>query len=74
MLGRTEGAPAGLAALAEVAGEAADFRAYWATRAHLLVEVHDPVGAREAYERAAGLTADPAVAAFLLRRRPQHQG
>lgn len=70
VVGRTEGAPAGLAALAAVAGEAGGFRAYWATRAHLLAEVDDVAGAREAYERAAALTEDPVVAAFLLGRRP----
>ncbi|WP_420430388.1 RNA polymerase sigma factor [Hyphobacterium sp.] len=42
---------------------------YWATRAHVLKLAGDTDAAREAYGRAAGLTADPSVRAYLLARR-----
>ena len=46
----------------------AAYQPYWALKAHLLQEVGDVDGARGAYQRAIGLSEDPAVQAFLRRR------
>lgn len=80
------GAVARGAVLAEVAGPAtalaaldaleparvADFQPYWAVRADLLRRAGQDCGA--AYDRAAGLTADPALRRFLLARRSATPG
>lgn len=78
------GAEAGLAALDDVASDArlADYQPYWAARAGLLARLGDVDAAEQAYQRAIGLEADPAVRRFLLvrcaaaRRHPgtQHGG
>ena len=78
------GAEAGLAALDDVASDArlADYQPYWAARAGLLARLGDADAAEQAYQRAIGLEADPAVRRFLLvrcaaaRRHPgtQHGG
>jgi RNA polymerase sigma-70 factor (ECF subfamily) len=47
-----------------------DYQPFWALRAHLLPLLNRPAEARVALDRALGLTEDPAVRAFLLRRRP----
>ena len=47
----------------------ADYQPYWAARADLLARAGDAESAREAYDRAIGLEADPAVRRFLTRRR-----
>lgn len=63
-----EGAEAGLAALDRIAEEqatAADYQPYWATRAALLWRQGRHEEARRARTRAIGLSADPAVRAFL---------
>ncbi|MGA2045007.1 MAG: DUF6596 domain-containing protein [Roseiarcus sp.] len=67
----TRGAAAGLAALpvAEPGSRLAEYQPYWAARAALLARLGDAVGAREAYDQAIGLEADPAVRRFLQRRR-----
>jgi predicted RNA polymerase sigma factor len=71
------------AALAEAKGEAtglavldamnpqvaADYQPYWAVRAHLLQRLGKNAEARQAYDRAIGLAEDPAVRAFLMRKR-----
>ncbi len=65
--GESEGPTAGLAILATLPAErVAGYQPYWAVRAHLL-RCCGSGEAREAYERAAGLTEDPAVRAYLLR-------
>ncbi len=62
----TEGPETGLAILAALPAErVAGYQPYWAVRAHLLQRCRSGE-AREAYERAAGLTEDPAVRAYLL--------
>lgn len=67
--GEAHGPHAGLALLAELPEErVAGYQPYWATRAHLLATAGDIGPAREAYARAAGLSGDPGVRAFLLRR------
>lgn len=67
----TRGAAAGLAAL-PAPGEAsrlAEYQPYWAARAELLSRLGEIGDAREAYDRAIGLEADPAVRRFLQKRR-----
>ena len=68
-LSMTEGAPAGLAALDNIASPAVgDYQPYWAVRAHLLAERGELTAAREAYARAIGLSEDERVRAFLIAR------
>ncbi|WP_376087403.1 RNA polymerase sigma factor [Roseomonas sp. CCTCC AB2023176] len=71
-IGAARGAAAGLAALDGLAVEeparCAGYQPYWAVRAHLLAEA-GAGGAAEAYDRAIGLSEDPAVREFLLGRR-----
>jgi RNA polymerase sigma-70 factor (ECF subfamily) len=47
----------------------AQYQPYWAARADLLSRLGAHGGASEAYDRAIGLEADPAVRAFLQQRR-----
>ena len=65
------GAAAGLAALDPLADEPrfADYQPYWAARAGLLERAGHAAAADEAYRRAIGLEADPAVRRFLQQRR-----
>jgi RNA polymerase sigma-70 factor (ECF subfamily) len=44
------------------------YQPYWALKAHLLHQLDQPVAAREAYQRAIGLSEDAAVREFLLGR------
>jgi RNA polymerase sigma-70 factor (ECF subfamily) len=69
-LAETRGAPAGLALLDELAGDArlADYQPYWAARAELLARSGRRDEALAAYQRAIGLERDPAVRRFLQRR------
>ena len=66
VIGRTDGAAAGLAALPP-GGEA--FQPWWATRAELLMRAGDADGAVAAYERAIDLTENAVERAFLAHRR-----
>src|SRR6185437_15523750 len=61
---------AALALLDALSGDKrlADYQPYWAARADLLARSGDSEAALEAYDRAIGLEADPAVRNFLLRR------
>ena len=71
VVARVDGAPAGLAALDEVAGAepaSGRFQPLWATRAHLLAEAGDIDAARVAYDKARSLTTDPALREFLALR------
>ncbi len=70
-LAETQGLAAALAALGAVAGDPrlAAYQPYWAARAELLTRAAAHEAAREAYDRAIGLEADPAVRRYLLRRR-----
>jgi RNA polymerase sigma-70 factor (ECF subfamily) len=64
------GLEAGLAVLDAIeAGAVSSYQPYWAVRAHLLQEMGKTPGALDAYDRAIGLTEDPAVREFLLQRR-----
>jgi RNA polymerase sigma-70 factor (ECF subfamily) len=60
----------GLTALDLLAGDArlADYQPYWAARAGLLARTGETAAAAEAYRRAIGLEADPAVRRFLQRQ------
>ncbi|MFD6448945.1 RNA polymerase sigma factor, partial [Promicromonospora sp. NPDC060204] len=71
VVARVDGAPAGLAALDEVAAAepaSGRFQPLWATRAHLLAEAGDTEAARAAYVKARSLTTDPALREFLAQR------
>jgi predicted RNA polymerase sigma factor len=66
--GELDGPDAGLRRLAEIDDPAAArFQPFWTTRAHLLAAAGRGPEAVEAYRRAIELTADPGVAAHLLR-------
>jgi RNA polymerase sigma-70 factor (ECF subfamily) len=67
----TRGPAAGLRALDAVARDArlAEYQPYWAARAELLARSGNVDAAAEAYQRAIGLEADPAVRHFLQQRR-----
>jgi RNA polymerase sigma-70 factor, ECF subfamily len=69
-MGELEGPAAGLAALdaAAIDPRLRDYQPYWAARAALLARDGNP-SAADAYDRAIGLEADPAVRRFLQRRR-----
>jgi RNA polymerase sigma-70 factor (ECF subfamily) len=64
------GAGAGLELIETIDRAAvATYQPYWAVRAHLLRQAGDSAEAAEAYDRAIGLTEDPATRRFLLERR-----
>ncbi len=66
-----DGASAGLAAMSTLEAHAGivEYQPYWAARAELLARVGSHGESREALEIAIGLERDPAVRAFLERRR-----
>ena len=69
-LGEARDDEAGLAALDAIPpDEVATYQPYWALRGHVLKALGRAAEAGEAYERAIGLSEDPAVRAFLLGRR-----
>jgi RNA polymerase sigma-70 factor, ECF subfamily len=70
-IAETRGAAAGLAALDLIKDDPrlADYQPYWAARAGLLARAGKLAPAGEAYDRAIGLEADPAVRRFLQQRR-----
>ena len=70
-IAETRGAAAGLACLDALPpdGRLADYQPYWAARADLLARAAQVDAAEQAYERAINLEADPAVRAYLQRRR-----
>ncbi len=47
----------------------ATYQPFWAARAHLLRHLGRAAEAMESYDRAIGLTEDPAIRRFLLERR-----
>ncbi len=62
-------APAALAALDALASpRTATYQPWWAARAHILRRLDRPEEARSAFTRAASLTDDPALRAYLLAR------
>jgi RNA polymerase sigma-70 factor (ECF subfamily) len=70
-LAETRGPAAGLELLDSLAADARlnDYQPYWAARAGLLARAGEVSAAEEAYDRAIGLEADPAVRRFLQQRR-----
>ena len=70
-IAETRGVADGLAALDAIGGDPrlADYQPYWAARAGLLARAGQVPAADEAYRRAIGLEADPAVRRFLQQRR-----
>jgi predicted RNA polymerase sigma factor len=66
-----EGSAAGLAAFPDLAADVRleAYQPYWAARADLLARTGEPADAARAYAIAIGLERDPAVRAFLIRRR-----
>jgi RNA polymerase sigma-70 factor (ECF subfamily) len=63
-------AEAGLAALDGIGpDDVSAYQPYWAVRAHLLQRLGKTPEALDAFDRAIGLTEDPAVREFLLQRR-----
>jgi RNA polymerase sigma-70 factor, ECF subfamily len=69
VVGRLDGATAGLAALDAMPARAVEqFQPYWAARAHLLAGADRSDEARGAYGRALALTDDKAVRAYLTAR------
>ena len=69
-IAESKGPKAGLAVLDEIDVEAVSaYQPYWAVRAHLLQRLGKTSEAADAFERAIGLTEDPAVRQFLFQRR-----
>ncbi|MGA7927337.1 MAG: DUF6596 domain-containing protein [Candidatus Sulfotelmatobacter sp.] len=65
-----KGAEAGLVALDGIdPDDIAAYQPYWAVRAHLLQHLGKTPEALDAFDRAIGLTEDPAVRQFLLQKR-----
>jgi predicted RNA polymerase sigma factor len=65
-----EAPEAGLAVLDPIAPDAVShYQPYWAVRAHLLQRLGKKREAADAYDRAIGLSEDPAVREFLLQKR-----
>jgi RNA polymerase sigma-70 factor (ECF subfamily) len=75
-IAETRGPAAGLLTLDALAADArlAEYQPYWAARAGLLARTGEHAAAEEAYERAIGLEADPAVRDFLQQRRAELRG
>ena len=69
-LAACHGPVAGLDALDAFAGDArmVHYQPYWAARADMLARCGEPEAARIAFERAIGLSIDPAVRAYLVSR------
>src|SRR6516165_6881357 len=64
------GPEAGLAVLESMdQGAVSHYQPYWAVRAHLLQRLGKSAEASDAYDRAIGLSEDPAVREFLLQKR-----
>ena len=70
---QTRGPAAGLAALPMLGpgSRLLEYQPYWAARAELHARLGEMTAAREAYDQAIGLEADPAVRSFLQKRRSE---
>jgi RNA polymerase sigma-70 factor (ECF subfamily) len=69
-IAEANGPKAGLVVLDAIDSQAiSGYQPYWAVRAHLLQRLEKTPEALAAYNRAIGLTEDPAVREFLLQRR-----
>jgi RNA polymerase sigma-70 factor (ECF subfamily) len=71
-----QGADAGLEAMPEASPESRlnEYQPYWAARAELLARQGAVEEARHAYGIATGLSSDPAIRRFLLKRREALRG
>ncbi|MFN6955148.1 MAG: DUF6596 domain-containing protein, partial [Acetobacteraceae bacterium] len=67
-LAEAERPEAALSALDAIADAATGYQPFWAARGDALARLGRRAEAAEAFRRAAGMTADPAVRAFLLAR------
>jgi RNA polymerase sigma-70 factor (ECF subfamily) len=68
-LAKVQGAERGLQLLEELPGELCqEYQPYWALRGHLLDAAGQPAEARLAYECALGMTGDPSIRHYLLRK------
>jgi RNA polymerase sigma-70 factor, ECF subfamily len=72
-LATSRGAATGIAALDVLADDKRmlHYQPYWAARADMLARCGDTEGALSAFERAVGLTIDPAVRAYLVSRQEE---
>jgi len=69
---KARGPAAGWALLESIpASTVAAYQSYWALRAHLLQQLEKTAEAADAWDRAIGLCADPAVRQFLQGRRDE---
>lgn len=68
-IAEARGPALGLAVLEELAPAAQTYQPYWAVRAHLLAQLHEHAGAKEAYSRAIGLSEDEQVRLFLIKQK-----
>lgn len=68
VVGEAESAEAGLAALDAIGAAASAYQPNWAVRAHLLAKIGDRSAATAAYARAAMLSRDEGVRAYLRQR------
>ncbi len=68
-LSKTEGPARGLEQLDAIGASAADYQPYWSARAHLLERLGRREEAREAYDRAAGLSEEDGVRRWLLAKK-----
>ena len=70
-LAQTGDSAGGLASLDDIpAAHVTNYQPYWAARGHLLGMLKREAEARQSWERAAGLTDDPALREYLTRRAP----
>ena len=69
-IGQARGPVAGLSALDAISPVPAGYQPWWAVRAHLLAAAGRASEARAARQRAIGLSADPAVRAWLAQQGP----
>ena len=68
--GEVHGPEAGLILLDQIDSQAViSYQPYWAVRAHLMGQLSRTQAAADAYDRAIGLSEDPAVRTFLTERR-----
>jgi len=70
-IGEADGPAEGLAALDALAEDCAHYQPWWAVAAHLKVKAGRMAEAAAAFDRAAGLAADPGIRAWLLQKARQ---
>lgn len=73
-IAEVQGCAASLNALESIPPDAVkNYQPYWALKAHLLQNLGQPTAAKDAYQRAIGLSEDAAIRDFLLARLRQSQ-